>query len=87
VQKTTEEYFNDQDNLGQWLEDCVNADAGVFGFELTEVLFTSWKTWCEAKNLKPGSERTFAQALQDKGFEKDRKEHGRGFAGISLKGS
>jgi putative DNA primase/helicase len=87
VRKTTDEYFEDQDNLGQWLEDCVNLDAGIFGFELSSVLFTSWKAWCEEKNLKPGSERAFAEALRDRGFEKDRKEHGRGFAGISLKGS
>jgi putative DNA primase/helicase len=86
VRKTTDEYFDDQDNLGQWLEDCVDQDTGIFGFELSSVLFTSWKAWCEEKNLKPGSERAFAQALQDRGFLKDRKEHGRGFAGISLKG-
>jgi putative DNA primase/helicase len=86
VRKTTNEYFEDQDNLGQWLEDCVNLDAGIFGFELSLVLFASWKNWCERQNLKPGSEKTFAEALRDRGFEKDRKEHGRGFAGISLKG-
>jgi putative DNA primase/helicase len=51
------------------------------------VLFTSWKAWCERQNLKPGSEKTFAEALRDKGFEKHRKDHGRGFAGITLKGN
>jgi putative DNA primase/helicase len=87
VRKTTDEYFEDQDNLGQWLEDCVNQDAGIFGFELTSVLFTSWKAWCERQNLKPGSEKTFAEALRDKGFEKHRRDHGRGFVGITLKGN
>jgi putative DNA primase/helicase len=85
VRKTTDEYFADQDNLGQWIEDCVNLDAGIFSFELSSVLFASWKSWCERQNLKPGSERTFVEALRDKGFERDRKEHGRGFAGITLK--
>ena len=87
VRKTTDEYFADQDNLGQWIEDCINPDAGIFGFELTSVLFASWKDWCERQNLKPGSEKTFVEALRDKGFEKHRRDHGRGFVGITLKGN
>jgi putative DNA primase/helicase len=86
VRKTTDEYFEDQDNLGQWIEDCINPNAGAFGFELTSALFTAWKAWCERQNLKPGSERSFAQVLEDKGFERTRTKHSRGFAGIALKG-
>jgi putative DNA primase/helicase len=85
VRKTTDEYFDDQDNLGQWIEDCTNPDAGIFGFELSSDLFASWREWCIRQNLNPGSEKTFVEALRDRGFERSRKEHGRGFAGIELK--
>jgi putative DNA primase/helicase len=86
VRKTTDEYFDDQDNLGQWIEECANPEAGIFGFELSSVLFDSWREWCTRQNLNPGSEKSFVEALRDRGFERSRKEHGRGFAGISLKG-
>jgi putative DNA primase/helicase len=87
VTDVTEEYFKDQDTLGQWVEDETNPQAGAFAFTLSAVLFASWKAWCEKQNLKPGTEKAFVEALKDKSFVKDRKDYGRGFAGITLKGS
>jgi putative DNA primase/helicase len=84
VCSTTAEYFEDQDNVGQWIEDCTNPQAGDFAFTTSSELFASWKEWCGERNLKPGSEKTFAEALKDKGFAKTRRGHGRGFAGITL---
>jgi putative DNA primase/helicase len=86
VRHVTDEYFEDQDIIGEWLEDCVNLKAGPQAFTLSLVLFTSWKAWCEGKNTKPGSEKAFVEALKDRGFKKVRKAHGRGFEGIVLNG-
>jgi putative DNA primase/helicase len=86
VRDATDEYFEDQDTVGQWIEDRANPQAGAFAFTLSAELFTSWKAWCEAQNLKPGSEKAFVEALIDKGFPKARKKYGRGFVGISLIG-
>jgi putative DNA primase/helicase len=86
VRDATEEYFQDQDTVGQWIEDRANPQAGVFAFTLSSELFTSWKVWCEAQNLKPGTEKALTEALKDKGFAKARKDYGRGFTGITLKG-
>src|SRR5262249_60277920 len=86
VTDTTDDYFTQQDTVGQWIEDCANPEAGPFAFELSSVLFTSWKVWCEKQNLKPGTERAFIAALADKGFARARKHHGRGVVGIALKG-
>jgi putative DNA primase/helicase len=86
VRDATEEYFQDQDTVGQWIEDRANPQAGVFAFTLSSELFTSWKVWCEAQNLKPGTEKALTEALKDKGFTKARKDYGRGFTGITLKG-
>jgi P4 family phage/plasmid primase-like protien len=86
VRATTEEYFADEDTVGQWIEDRTDPEAGPFAFTLSSVLFVSWKTWCEAQNLRPGTEKAFVDALKDKGFVKLRKDYGRGFVGIALKG-
>jgi P4 family phage/plasmid primase-like protien len=87
VTDTTNEYFEDQDTIGQWIEDCLNPAAGDRAFTLSPVLFGSWRTWCEAQNLRPGTEKAFVETLKDKGFIKLRRDYGRGFAGIALKGN
>jgi len=83
VRHATNEYFEDQDIIGEWIEDRVNLEAGPQTFTLSSVLFTSWKAWCDGQNLKPGSEKTFVEALKDRGFKKVRKAYGRGFEGIA----
>jgi putative DNA primase/helicase len=83
----TREYFEDQDVIGQWIEDRINPEAGPQSFTLSSLLFASWKGWCEQRNLKPGTEKLFAEALKDKGFQKDRRDYGRGFKGIALMGN
>ena len=85
VLDATEDYFAEQDTLQQWFDDCTE-DGGEFAFTRTSDLFASWKTWCEAPNLKPGSEQGFSSALRDKGFEKKRNSVGQmGFRKIALK--
>jgi len=83
VRHVTDEYFEDQDIIGEWIEDRVNLEPGPQAFTLSSVLFTSWKAWCEGQNLKPGSEKVFVEALKDRGFKKVRKAYGRGFEGIA----
>jgi putative DNA primase/helicase len=85
VLDATEDYFAEQDTLQQWLDDCTE-DGGEFAFTRTGNLFASWKTWCEAHNLKPGSEQGFSGTLSDKGFEKKRNNAGQmGFRKITLR--
>jgi putative DNA primase/helicase len=69
VLDATEAYFADQDTLQQWIDDCTE-DGGKFALTLTANLFTSWKSWCDTRNLEPGSEMSFSTALADKGLEK-----------------
>ena len=75
VLDATEEYFSEQDTLQQWLDECAE-DGGEFALTRTADLFASWKTWCDAHNLKPGSEQGFSGALRDKGFQKKRNAAG-----------
>jgi hypothetical protein len=50
-------------------------------------LFASWRTWCEDRNIKPGSTMALSGMLEDRGYTK-RREGGtgqRGFTGIVVK--
>jgi putative DNA primase/helicase len=53
VTDATDEYFDDQDTIKQWLEDRTE-DGGPYAFTATSQLFASWKSWCDERNLKPG---------------------------------
>jgi putative DNA primase/helicase len=86
VRNATEEYFRDQDTVGEWLEDCTET-ADDRAFERIASLFSSWKVWCEERNIKPGSTMAFSGMLEDRGFTK-RREAGtgqRGFSRLSLR--
>jgi P4 family phage/plasmid primase-like protien len=86
VLATTDSYFADQDTMQQWLDDCIK-DAGEFAFTRTAELFVSWKTWCEERNLRPGSAQALSEALADRGFAKKRNNKGqRGFGNITVSG-
>jgi len=86
VRDATDEYFRSQDTIGEWLEDCT-ADADDRAFTRVANLFASWKTWCEDRNIKPGSTTALSDMLDDRGYAR-RREAGtgqRGFARIVLK--
>jgi putative DNA primase/helicase len=80
VLDATDAYFADQDTLQQWLDECIY-DAGPHAFTRQSELFTSWKSWCEERNYKPGSSMALSEALIDRGHEKIR-EGGTGHRGF-----
>jgi putative DNA primase/helicase len=85
VLDATKEYFDEQDTLQQWLDECTE-DGGDRAFTRTADLFASWKRWAEDNNLKPGSAQALATGLTDKGFEKGRNNRGqRGFRRLIVK--
>jgi putative DNA primase/helicase len=85
VTDATTEYFNDQDTVGEWLEDCTE-DRGPFAFTAVGQLFGSWKAWCDRRNLVPGSGKTLSETLADRGFRRKKGAHGiRGFQSISIR--
>src|SRR5262249_2262293 len=84
VTAATEEYFEDQDSIKQWMEECTEADTPV-AFIKTSQLFASWKTWCDDRGLTTGSAKALSEALVDRGLVQKRTMNGRGFAGIRLR--
>ena len=85
VTEATDQYFEDQDIIKQWLEDRTE-DGGTFAFTPTSQLFTSWREWCTERNLKPGSGNAFSDGLADRGYNRKRAHGGvRGFSSLTLK--
>ena len=84
VRDATDAYLSEQDNLAQWADDVVSSPGN---FTLTDVLFASWKRYCENANIKsPGTKQAFSDALADQlGYERERRNYGRGFKDITLK--
>ena len=65
VRAATEGYFEDEDALGQWMDErCVVKS----GFTATASdLFTSWRRWAEQAGEYVGSTKRFSQRLLDRG--------------------
>jgi putative DNA primase/helicase len=85
VTDATDEYFDDQDTIKEWLEDCTE-DGGPYAFTATSQLFASWKAWCDERNLKPGNGKSLSDALADRGCSRKRAHGGvRGFIRLVLK--
>jgi P4 family phage/plasmid primase-like protien len=83
VREFTSEYFQDQDTLKQWLDECTRVD-GPHTFTRTGELYASWKTWCDAGGLRPGSIKAFSEAVANKNFRKKTIRGYPGFAGITI---
>jgi putative DNA primase/helicase len=84
VTDATAAYFDDQDVMQHWLDECTS-DAGPFAFSLTKELYGSWKQWSDEQRFEAGSLKAFSEALQDRGFTKKRDGRGRyGFARLVL---
>jgi putative DNA primase/helicase len=67
----TNSYFDDQDLLGQWLEEDCDAEPGNrYKSDTVAALFQSWSAYATSAGEKAGSKKAFSEALQRKGFER-----------------
>lgn len=83
VQEATDEYFEAEDALGQWIEErCLlsrNQRTGVSD------LYADWREWAERAGEFVGSIKRFSDALETRRFEKTRTSAARQFIGIALR--
>ncbi len=84
VVSATEEYFEAEDALGQWIEErCLLSKSHREG---VSELFTDWREWAERADEYVGSVKRFAELMVTRKFEKCRLTGGaRALAGISLR--
>ena len=84
VVSATEEYFEAEDALGQWIEErCILSKTHREG---VSNLFTDWREWAERAGEYVGSIKRFSELMSTRKFEKCRLHGGaRAIAGISLR--
>ena len=83
VRTATDDYLKAEDALALWIgERCKK-----IGYGSTEAsrLFADWRQWATAAGEDPGSQKRFSEALQARGYTKERTSQGRmAFVGIAL---
>jgi putative DNA primase/helicase len=86
VTAATEAYFSDQDIMARWLEEACDADPeNPHKWESSRELYASWATYAKAAGEEAGTAKSFASALQRRGFTPHRMTAVRGFRGLRLK--
>lgn len=87
VRAATADYFEAQDLMAQWLEECCEQDTGFAG--TTPALMADWRAFVESRGSREdASTRTFGDRLAARGFPRIKNTHGirgRGFAGLRIR--
>ena len=66
VRRETEEYRDEQDIIGQWIQEC--CDTGPCLRDTTSILYKYFCIWAKEKRIWEGNEVIFARRLGSKGF-------------------
>jgi putative DNA primase/helicase len=69
VREATENYFDAEDALAQWIAECCRTGLHEFTFDLSTALYTSWKVWAKNAGEDPGTQKAFVGALEKRGFK------------------
>lgn len=85
VESATSEYQQESDILGQFLEECTFEEAG--SVTSGTALWMEYKQWAEANGERLVTSRVFKAAIQEKGFERVRRNTGYHYRNITLRSS
>lgn len=82
VVDATNEYFDDQNVLAQWIDECCECDPRYR--ELHGPLFASWKRYAGAQGEDSGTSSSFKERMCKAGFEPKKSGGFSGFLGIRV---
>ena len=69
----TNDYFEEQDLFGHWLEECCDVEReNHHKWENATALLESWRDYAEAAGERPATTRSMSSALVSRGFAKKR---------------
>ena len=85
VRAASEEYFEEEDAIGRWLEECCTREESASS--ASSALYECWRTWTAVNGEYTGSLKRFTAALAGHGFPRweDRATRRRGFRGLTLR--
>jgi putative DNA primase/helicase len=73
VVAATDEYFENQDLFGQWLDEKCDIDAGNrHVWDPVADLYVSWSAFTNANGEQPGSKKHFSETMQSRGFRSEK---------------
>lgn len=87
VRVRTAEYRASSDVMQRFFDDC--AEENTHGFVKARDLFSAWSKWCHENGYPAevvGTEKSFADTMKKRGFEKKRTSAGQVYRGIMLLG-
>lgn len=82
IAAASQEYFDDEDTLGQFLADETTTDSTAF--VTTTDLHQRFTQWSERQGLNVWTLRTLQKELKTRGFAEQRRNYGRGFLGLKV---
>jgi putative DNA primase/helicase len=83
VVATTKAYVDDQDTIGQWLDECCVMETTAW--TATSALIASYNGWAGTRGLFATWMNKFVEDLTIRGFVRHRHNDGNGFLGLRLK--
>ena len=83
VQAAAKAYFEDEDIVGQWLEEC--CDTGEGHRSTARDLFSNWSGWADLAGHPVGSQKSLGTALRERGFVGRKVQGERGWIGLRLR--
>ena len=83
----TNEYFEEADDLKNWLEQNWILDKGAW--TANSDLFADWKMFCQGARISVGNQKDLVENLVREGFQKKKNPRGdkRGIAGLKIRNS
>ena len=85
VTEATAAYLEFEDAVAAWMEEC--GDRNPAAWEKSSDLFASWTGWATKAGEYVGSQKRFAQLLENKQLSFKRQNKARGYFGLRLVGS
>jgi putative DNA primase/helicase len=88
VKNATANYFNEQDTIKQWIEDCCEVSSEDYFADTNASLFASWRNYAIAKGEEAGTSKKFTNAMHRQEFQPIKNTNGirgRGFKGIRVR--
>lgn len=83
VESATNQYRSDMDTIGQFIEECVEADER--SFLLSGNLYGAYRRWCEQHGEFPRSQKSLSQEMASRDYRSSQVPGGkRGFKGLRL---
>lgn len=79
----TDEYFEEQDSFGAWVEE--RCEVGASHWEMPAVLFKNWSAYARENGEDPGSMVLFSSRLKKHGFRRGKSAGIRSYRGIRVR--